>query len=300
MKTEDIQIRDPFILPVPEEGLYYLFGTTSKRPFAIEPDAWDGFDGYRSRDLQEWEGPFPAFRPAPGFWATTQFWAPEVHRYQGRYYMFASFKAPHHYRATQILVANQSGGPYHLWSEKPVTPPDWECLDGTLHFDEKKQPWIIFCHEWVQVHNGAMYALRLSGDLKQSEGRPVFLFNASEADWVTHPAWPTNAQTSRTFPTYVTDGPFLYRTKNGTLLMLWSSQGKKGYAMGIARSLSGKIEGPWEQQPEPLWADDGGHGMIFKTFEGRLLLTIHRPNHPPQERPIFRELLDEGDSLRLA
>ncbi len=85
MKTEDIQIRDPFILPVPEEGLYYLFGTTSKRPFAIEPDAWDGFDGYRSRDLQEWEGPFPAFRPAPGFWATTQFWAPEVHRYQGRY-----------------------------------------------------------------------------------------------------------------------------------------------------------------------------------------------------------------------
>ena len=31
MKTEEIQIRDPFILPDETEGLYYLFGTTGPK-----------------------------------------------------------------------------------------------------------------------------------------------------------------------------------------------------------------------------------------------------------------------------
>ena len=35
MKTSDIHIRDPYILPLPDEGRYLLFGTTGK-------NAWSG------------------------------------------------------------------------------------------------------------------------------------------------------------------------------------------------------------------------------------------------------------------
>lgn len=295
MKSEEITIRDPYIYTDKEKGSYYLFGTTDQ-------NCWSGpgvgFDCYRSTDLTEWEGPIPAFRPEPGFWATTQFWAPEMHAYQGRYYLFATFKAEQAYRGTQILVADQPEGPYRPWSDGPVTPPDWECLDGTLHVDEEGQPWMVFCHEWVQIDNGAMYAMPLTADLRERAGRPVFLFNASEAPWVVRPAWPEKGAQHQ-FPTYVTDGPFLHRTKDGVLLMLWSSLGEEGYAMGIARSESGQVKGPWVQEPEPLWSKDGGHGMIFRTLGDELMLTLHQPNTPGQEHPRFFALVDEGDGLRL-
>jgi arabinan endo-1,5-alpha-L-arabinosidase len=64
LKTTDIHIRDPFVLPIMAEKLYYLYGTTGSQ-------AWTnsalGFDHYTSVDLQSWEGPFPTFRPPTGF-----------------------------------------------------------------------------------------------------------------------------------------------------------------------------------------------------------------------------------------
>lgn len=291
----NIQIRDPFVLPVADENCYYLFGST-------DANVWNGpgqgFDCYRSRDLTHWEGPLPAFRPAPGFWATTNFWAPEAHAFRGKYYLFASFKAPHHYRGTQILVSDVPQGPYQPLTDGPITPPNWECLDGTLHVDAHGSPWIVFCHEWVQVHNGAIYAMPLSDDLRCAIGRPVFLFNASEAAWAKPGDWPTTADAVR-FPTYVTDGPFLHRLASGGLLMLWSSSGYKGYAMGLARSLSGEITGPWVQSEQALWEEDGGHGMVFRAFDGRLFITLHRPNNSPLERAQFFEIKEGDEGLAL-
>lgn len=300
MRLSEIQIRDPFVLPDPASRRYYLFGTTDK-------NCWEGpgegFNCYHSADLENWTGPIAAFRPPAGFWATTNFWAPEVHAFEGKYYMFASFKAPQRYRGTQILAAERPEGPYAPLTDGPITPPDWECLDGTLYVDEQGKPWIVFSHEWVQVHNGQMFAMRLSRDLRQPTGRPVYLFSATEADWVNKPDWPTiensGGRPPRKFPIYVTDGPYLFRTRDGSLLMLWSSIGRQGYAMGIARSLSGRVEGPWQQTPQPIWGEDGGHGMIFRAFDGRLFLTLHSPNRTPDERPVFVEIEEADGTVRL-
>jgi len=284
MKSSDIQIRDPFILPVPGEGRYYLFGTTDK-------NAWSGsghsFECYRGRDLEDWEGPITAFRPPGNFWATTQFWAPEVHEYAGKFYMFASFKADGVCRGTQILVSEKPEGPYAPLTSNPVTPPGWECLDGTLHVDEGGYPWMVFCHEWLQINDGTICAMKLSQDLKCAEGEPVLLFHGSDAAWA-RPHQPGK---------YVTDGPFIHRATDGSLLMLWSSTGKEGYAMGIAKSANGRITGPWKHVSEPIYGKDGGHGMIFKTFEGQLMMTLHRPNNTPDERPVFMKIRECNGGL---
>jgi beta-xylosidase len=284
----EINIRDPFVVPVPADRIYYLFGTRGQ-------DCWEGnpagFDVYIGSDLQHWDGPHPAFRPAPGFWADRNFWAPEVHAYKGRYFMFASFKADNVCRGTQILAADSPAGPYQPLTERPVTPADWECLDGTLFVDEQGAPWIVFCHEWVQVHDGEISALRLSGDLRQPIGEPQLLFHASEAPWIT----PYSRQND-----FVTDGPFLHRAQNGELLLLWSSFTNGNYTLGVARSLNGGIGGPWQQDAEPLYREDGGHGMLFRTFEGQLMLTVHRPNSPRNERPIFVPLTETNGRLSIA
>ena len=81
--------------------------------------------------------------------------------------------------------------------------------------------------------------------------------------------------------------------------MLWSSLGTQGYAMGLARSESNTVTGPWRQDPVPLWADDGGHGMIFRGFNGRLIVTFHAPNNTPEERPVFIEIEDTATGIKL-
>lgn len=81
--------------------------------------------------------------------------------------------------------------------------------------------------------------------------------------------------------------------------MLWSSLGSKGYAMGVSRSESGRVSGPWQHDPEPIWAEDGGHGMIFETFEGQLMLTFHSPNQSPAERAIFVQIEEANGGIQL-
>ena len=82
--------------------------------------------------------------------------------------------------------------------------------------------------------------------------------------------------------------------------MLWSSFSDTGYAMGIATSVSGILAGPWRQAEQPLIGKDAGHGMIFRTFDGRLMIAAHTPNETPHERPVFLEVVEKGGTLALA
>lgn len=291
-KTSEIQIRDPFVVPVPEEGRYYLFGSTDENIWG----KGTGFDAYVSSDMNEWEGPYPVFRPEASFYAEDNFWAPEVYAYQGRYYMFATFRRRDNGRlGTAVLVSDQLLGPFEPHSQGPVTPEAWNSLDGTLFVDEEGLPWMVFCHEWKDVTDGHICAAPLTEDLKALQGEPITLFRASEAPWTT----PLVSEKIKTDGVYVTDGPYLHRTPEGTLQMLWASFVDGRYALGVAVSASGKVTGPWIQQEKPLFQSDGGHGMIFRTFEGRLMLTIHTPNQTPNERPVFLELKTNGGKLAL-
>ena len=285
--NSELAIRDCFVVPYAPEQRYYLFGTSVAEAWMERPT---GFDVYSGTDLEHWEGPFPAFRPPLDFWSDRHFWAPEVHRYHERYYLFASFKAENIARGTQILVADHPAGPYQPHSDGTVTPHDWECLDGTLYVDDDGQPWVVFCHEWMQVRDGEVRATRLSPDLLRAQGEIILLFRGSEAPWNTTYAGRDH---------FVTDGSFLYRASNGELLMLWSSFTRGTYAQGVARSTSGQVAGPWQHDPQPLYADDGGHGMLFHTFAGQLMLALHHPNKRPLERPLFLPIKEENGRLSL-
>ena len=290
MKTSDIQIRDPFILK--DRHQYYLFGSTDQN---IWRDAIPtGFDAYAGSDLENWEGPYAAFRPPEGFWGTKNFWAPEVHCYQGSYYMFATFYSEKDMRGTAILKSHEPTGPFEEWSNGAVTPKDWMCLDGTLYIDDENKPWMVFCHEWVQIENGTVCAVRLTEDLKEAIGEPVTLFNSHDAPWSK-----IAESKSNQIKGWVTDGCFLHRMKNGKLLMLWSCMGDEGYCIGYAISPNGKITGLWEQAQEPLFQKDGGHGMIFETYDGELMLSIHSPNNSPMERARFIPIHETENGLEL-
>ncbi len=160
-------------------------------------------------------------------------------------------------------------------------------LDATL-WVEDGVPWMVFCHEWVQIKDGTVNRIQLKPDPSATVGEPQRLFHGSDAPW---------AKKSDEYGCYVTDGPWLHRTAGGKLLMLWSSFTATGYAVGLATSESGKLAGPWKQSPTALYAADGGHPMLFRTFDGRLMLAFHSPNQTPREREVFLELEETGDTL---
>lgn len=292
---QDMRVRDPFILTDKEKGCYYLIA--SDRLARTDGRPGEGVDYLRSEDLIHFEEPKAAFRPDANFFSPHQFWAPEVHAYKGRYYLFVTtwgrwgeepidtdVLSEGEIRGTQIFVADEMTGPYREWSHGPVTTRKDLTLDGTLYVAPDGKPYMIYCHEWRQIIDGTIVALPLTEDLRAAAGDPVSLFKGSDAPWATGDFVKTYEDTPYHKVIYVTDGPFLFNDLSGGLCILWSTGGEGIYTTGISRSPSGNVLGPWEQSEQALFTGDGGHAMLFHTLQGQLMLALHQPNGAPDER----------------
>lgn len=283
MKKSEINIRDPYVLV--HENKYYLYGTRSATTWGKA----DGFDCYVSDDLEEWEGPFVIFHNDGNFWADQSYWAPECYYYQKNFYLVTTFGSENRKKGIQILKADSPIGPFLPISDGPVTPDDWSCIDATLYFDKEGEPQLIFSHSFEDVPEGDMCALKLSKDLTSAIGTPQLLFHAKQAPWAV-PIPFAKQEFGMDGDVYLTDGPCMYRTKEDTLLMIWSSWGQKGYTVGVSYSDNGELDGNWTHIEKPLYDENGGHGMVFEMKDGRNFYALHFPNDQYKERPRFEEL----------
>lgn len=290
-KRADFRIRDPFVLV--DNGTYYLY----------ESKPWFGGQDVcvrTSTDLENWSEKSVVMQIPEGV-PCTAVWAPEVHKFKGRYYLFVTLTeekgaraiAPMGPRAAEKnltprgtwgFVANSPMGPFKALKKGPVPPANLMTLDGTLHVEDGK-PYMVYCHEWCQMGNGTMEYAPLTEKLDGFAAAPARLFDAESA-------MPGAGQ--------VTDGCFLYRSeKSGALYMIWSNMVKgRGYCVLARRSDSGRLAGPWSAD-EILYGENGGHGMIFRDLQGRLRLTLHQPNKGELERMVLFELEDDGKRLRV-
>lgn len=287
VKTADFRVRDPFV--VLDGGTYHLI--------CAEP--WFGGKGVnvlKSRDLENWTEPREVMK-VPEKLGCSAVWAPEVHKYRGRWYLFVTLTLPEDAwpikpmqignkrlgklrpRGTWIFAADTLDGPFLPIRDGSVTPKEWMCLDGTL-FVEDGKPYMVFCHEWCQVGDGRMMLAELSEDLTTIVGEPKELFRASSYGRGN-----------------ITDGCFVYRSEvSGKLYMLWSNWGFGSYATFLKESESGRIAGPWKNAAS-LYENDGGHGMLFRKTDGSLNLAIHQPNRGKTERMMVLPVDDDGRIL---
>ena len=289
----NVRMRDVGILPMPELGVYFAVSSAGRSVRA-----------YVSRDLVHWAGPHTLFQTPEDLWGEIRIrgiWAPELHEYQGKYYLFLTFDTAHEfpeqwrnwrprvYRGSQVLVSDSPLGPFTAFENRSTLPPDMMTLDATL-FEEDGVPYIVYAHEWVQIKDGTIEVMQLAPDLSRAFGDPTTLLHAGDAPWA-----------ERQYPegVFVTDAPWFHRSRTGKLLMIWSSFGAGGYMVGIAESTSGKLAGPWIHQPEPLFSDGGGHPMLFRRFDGQLMMVLHQPNDGGRERAKLFEIDDTGETLRI-
>ncbi len=292
MNTNEINIRDPYVLL--HGGKYYLYGT---RSYSCWGPA-DGFDCYVSTDLENWEGPFEIFHRPDGFFADRSYWAPECYYHEGRFYLLVTLGAEDRKKGIYVLTSDNPMGPFVAHSDKPLTPKDWACIDGSLYFGDNGIPYLLFSHSFEDNRDGEMCVLELSGDLCEAVSDPRLIFNAVEAPWAT-PIPFAKDEFHIDDDVYFTDGPCVRKLSDGALSILWASWSERGYAVGQAISPSGDIYGPWEHLEQKLFPENGGHGMLFESMGGQLLYTLHYPNDRFKEHPIFEKVIENKGILKL-
>lgn len=293
--TDSILLSDPFVLADKATMTYYMTGT--------------GGMMWKSKDLKFWDGPYQVTATNPDSWMGRRpmIWAAELHQYGGKYYYFATFTNRDviidsvkgnaiERRASHVLVADRADGPYRPMADSTYLPANQPTLDATFWVDRDGKPYMVFCHEWLQNWNGTVEKMQLKDDLSGTiEGTRKLLFRSSDSPWSKE-----RTDDGRIKPNKVTDGPFVFKTQTDRLGMLWTSWVFGDYTQGVAYSESGTLDGPWIQQKEPVTPPNYGHGMMFRTFDDRLLLSCHSHksvNGRTIRRPVFFVVDDSTDNL---
>lgn len=331
----DMSCHDPYILADEASQTYYFYTASNLRD--SEGKRISGVMAYQSKDLVHWSEPSVVYEVGYNVtnpWYTTSSpWAPEVHAYNGKYYMFTTLHNTRdiiadvkpgldsdrwtqtYRRASVIAVSDSPEGPFtELSPSNPVTGRDLMTLDGSLYVAPDGTPYLVYAHEWVQKLDGTVEAIELTDDLTKGVGNPFLLFRASSAPWyewdglmydqygARYSTVEDHKQLSdKQLPGYVTDGVHFHTTPNGSLVTLWTTYRDDKYIMTQAISRTGNIEGPWEQLA-PLDYSDKGHSMVFETFDGKLMLCMHNNmsggmdgNGGPVRAEIYEmELTDDG------
>jgi beta-xylosidase len=293
---DSIRLSDPCILADKNTLTYYMTGT--------------GGLLWKSKDLRKWTGPYKVIKIDPNSWMgpNPMIWAAELHYYKGKYYYFATFTNRSvkidtvrgnviERRACHVLVSDKPDGPYVPMKDSIYLPPDKPTLDGTFWVDKDGKPYMVYCYEWLQNWNGTIEKIELKPDLSGTIGEREILFRASESPWSRD-----YDENGNVIPDKVTDGPWLFVTQTGKLGMLWSSWVFDKYTQGVAYSESGTLDGPWVQEKEPITPPNFGHGMLFRTFEGKLLMSVHshkKVNGRTTRIPHLFEVDDSGDKIVL-
>ena len=266
---DSINLSDPFILADQKTNMYYMTGT--------------GGLLWKSKDLKYWNGPYNVVKTDSNSWMGPKpmIWAAEIHAYKGKYYYFATFTNRAviidtfrgnkiERRASHVLVSDQPDGPYVPMKDSVYLPANKPTLDGTFWVDTDGKPYMVYCYEWLQNWNGTIEKIELKPDLSGSIGEGKVLFLASDSPWSRE-----KDETGADKPNKVTDGPYLFNTGTGRLGMIWTSWIYDVYTQGVAYSQSGTLDGPWIHDIEPITPPNFGHGMLFRTLEGKLLMSVH-------------------------
>ncbi len=292
---DSIMLSDPCILADQNTKMYYMTGTQGKL--------------WKSKDLRFWTGPYDVVQIDSNSWMGShpEIWAAELHQYKGKYYYFATFTnhaltidtvkssaVPR--RASHVLVSDSPEGPYHLDGDVTYLPPNKATLDATFWVDQDGKPYMVYCNEWIQNMNGTVEKIEMKPDLSGTIGEGKILFRASDSPWS------REKMGDKILPNRVTDGPWLFRTKTGRLGTIWTSWVFGDYTQGVAYSESGTLDGPWVQAKQPITPPNYGHGMLFKTFEGKWLMSVH--SHKVVQGKYIRvphlfEVDLSGDSLKV-
>ena len=227
--TEDMDIRNPFIVYDDVADTYYMTG--------------DGGYLWVSKELRTWVGPYDVLQYDTTSWVGTNpvITSPEIHKYKGKYYYMATFKTGKRCSCT-TLVSNAITGPYKsIESKKLLLDENEMAAHPTFCADEFETGYMIYNHLGEQNGNGTVQIIRYTEDLGRRMGEAFVMFTAAKVPWL---------RDEQHMPTV--ESPTLFYPGNEGLGILFTAYYGNEKAIGAAYSETGTLNGPWVVENEPL------------------------------------------------
>lgn len=243
---------DPFIMLY--DGTYYAYGTNSG----------SGIRVYVSDDLKTWRNPEGRPRLAlkkEDSGAARDFWAPEVYRVNGRFYMY--FSGESHVR---VATSDSPLGPFVEAPKKPMFMGE-NTIDNSLFVDDDGRAYMYF----DRFNDGLnVWVCELEADLKTI--KPETLTKCINVSQPWEEVWPR-----------VNEGPFVMKHKR-RYYMTYSANSYESQSYGIGMAVADTPYGPWKKYGKnPIYQNVGelvgiGHSAMFRDKRGRLRIVFHAHN----------------------
>jgi beta-xylosidase len=315
-----VKLGDPFILP--DNGMYYLYGTGSR----------NGFPGYKSADLVHWESTGQVYTADPEkSFATNAFWAPEVYKVNGRYYMFYSGQWRNNptnelenFRIG-IAVADKPEGPFKDFSDKPVFDPGYPIIDANVFFDTDGKAYLYYsrcCYKhaveselatmakqkgwYAAIEESWVYGVELKKDFSGVIGEPVLLLRPPVSLNDKQAEWESRSVTSKEVNRRWTEGSVTFR-KGDDYYIMYSANNFAGqnYAVGygVAKSPLGPFtkaaNNPVLQKNTSTGGNvtGTGHNNIIYSPDGKEMFCVYhaRTKATGSDRVVFIDRMTVKD-----
>jgi beta-xylosidase len=263
-----VRIADPFVYR--EGSTYYLYGTS----------AYDGLYGWTSKDLVHWKPHGYVIRRSENTWSQRNFWAPELFKHRGKYYLhFTAARGEPLQRRIVLAVANSPLGPFREL-KAPWFEPGINTIDSHVFRDD----------------DGRLYLYSVQLDRPPEQRK--FEIRVRELDENLEPGEESTLCITPSEPWeggVVTEGPYVLR-RGSTYLMTYSGMGylSPDYAVGIATAKSPL--GPWKKSSDdpilrriPGVSGPGHHSFAMSPDSKEMFIVYHV--HEFLDRPGNRRVL---------
>lgn len=266
IRTKVTGIGDPFVLRCGD--IYYAYATSAP----------DGFRCFTSENLTDWSDGAYCYRNSS--WGENCFWAPEVYKINGRYYMLytARWKKNHSLRIG-LAAADGPAGEFQDLSDGPLFDFGYACIDATLFADEDGRYYLYYvrdCSENIVngVHLSEIYCVEIDPQNFSLQGDPVKV-STPDAPWETSldPKWHWN------------EGPCVLKHA-GKYYLNYSVNCFNSPEYSVGCAVASAPQGPFLKYGAPVLAkrdedfSGPGHNSFFRDKDGKLYTAFHIHTDP--------------------
>ncbi|MBI4928436.1 MAG: family 43 glycosylhydrolase, partial [Anaerolineae bacterium] len=244
------------------------------------------------------------YRRNPDSWCESDFWAPEVVVYRGKYYLHYSARwEKNQSLRLGVAVADSPLGPFMDVYNRPMFDFGYAAIDGHVFFDDDGRKYFYYsrdCSENVVngCHESHIYGLELNDDLVSFCGEPI-LVAKPEQEWETchSQEWRWN------------EGPFMLKHA-GKYYLMYSANfyASREYAVGYA--VADSPIGPFVKAAHnPVLASPSadisgpGHNSVTLAPDGKTLIIVYHihtdPQHPGGDRQVCIDRMEFDTAGRL-
>lgn len=291
---EMTDIGDPFVLK--DRDQYYMYATS-------KPDF--GFMVWKSDNLVDWEEVGLAYDHINSNekWALGDFWAPEVIKKDGTYYM--SYSARNQSGSLRIAIATSDSPTGPFTDVNPdLIEEEGSYIDGHIFIDDDSIPYFYYVKDNFENIVGGknvshIYVQKMTEDLLNLVGEPEFLLEPDQEWEDPNGDFQWN------------EGPFVLKNGNQYYLMYSANFfASPDYAIGYA--ISDRPMGPFKKsESNPILSADlensisgPGHNSVTIGLDDETLYAVYHihtsPEYPSGDRrPAIDHLYFEDGEMKI-